>query len=232
MTAWKRELKAIAADVQRDTNTLLSKTKLVNLVARNTLIVLIEEEYGYRHWFWNPAMTIEEFKQWWYDLVSVSPFFLNPGNTLPGMTLKLTLEEYLVLSNFAKEFPDKIHYFAHLHEDDDSMLQCYIDGEIIEHLNRRKVHYWLFATDNGLVLRNDRTNAIIINPSNKPWRVFSAEMHVKKILDGIFHKDHSCDDYAIAQAMDMSLAEAIKLKKELAKKVYDKLGKRNGKEES
>jgi hypothetical protein len=235
MTTWQRELKAIAAEVIKEMDPedpVLSKTKLVNLVARNKLIILVEEEYGYRHWLWNPLMTTKELEQWWYDLVSVSSFYLNPGNTLPGNSIKLHFHEHLVLDGFAKKFPDKIQYFSHLHEDDDSELVRYSDKEILYHVNRRKIPYWLFGSDDGLILKNDRTQEIVLPPEGESWSVFSAEMHVKKILDGLFYKDHSCDDYAIAKAMDISMTEAVKLKKELARKVDGTLGKRNGKEES
>lgn len=48
-----------------------------------SVTVLLEEEYGYRQWFWETGMTVSELELWWTALPSVRPFFFSPEG-LPG----------------------------------------------------------------------------------------------------------------------------------------------------
>ena len=48
------------------------------------MIVLIEEEYGYRNWLWMPDMSKEEVIDWWKNLSTVGTFFFGGWEALPG----------------------------------------------------------------------------------------------------------------------------------------------------
>ncbi len=81
-----------------------------------SFLVVLEEEYGYRHWFWYPDMTQVELEVWWKNLSSVEPYFMTP-EPLPGrLDLVEDLDEWMEVDRSKK------HYYAHTHCDDDSIL--------------------------------------------------------------------------------------------------------------
>ncbi len=83
----------------------------------NEFIVLLEEEYGYKHWFWFPNMTPEQLELWWKGLDSVDPYFMTP-EPLPGDVIFAEDMDYW------HDLQEKgIHYQAHTHCDDDSWLK-------------------------------------------------------------------------------------------------------------
>ena len=53
-----------------------------------TTAVIIQEEYGYRHWAWEFRGNREALQKWWTELATVGPFFFNPADALPlgGLT--------------------------------------------------------------------------------------------------------------------------------------------------
>ena len=83
--------------------------------------VYIDEEYGYRDWVWKTGMTEEELVTWWKDQVS-----LGDGDILhlPGKVEKFDPHHHSP--------PEKPHFWAHLHANDDSYLRL-PSGEIIYH---------------------------------------------------------------------------------------------------
>lgn len=82
-------------------------------------LILLEEEYGYRCWFWFPDMHLVELESWWRNLESVDPYFMTP-EPLPGDLYKVETEDEFYL--FCElELSSKDH-FAHIHCDDDSVL--------------------------------------------------------------------------------------------------------------
>ncbi|WP_445365712.1 hypothetical protein ACJJJB_03015 [Microbulbifer sp. ANSA001] len=79
-------------------------------------MVLLEEEYGYKHWFWFPQMTPFELEAWWKKLDTVDPYFMTP-EPLPGdVIFAEDMEHWYSLQEKGK------HYQAHIHCDDDSWL--------------------------------------------------------------------------------------------------------------
>lgn len=86
--------------------------------ANDELLVLLNEEYGYRRWFWFPEMTASELMAWWECLESVSPYFMTP-EPLPGNVIKVDHETSDIWEALDRE---EVHYSAHLHCDDDSIL--------------------------------------------------------------------------------------------------------------
>lgn len=86
---------------------------------KTDFLILLEEEYGYRCWFWFPDMHLVELESWWRNLESVVPYFMTP-EPLPGDLYKVETEDEFYL--FCElELSSKYH-FAHIHCDDDSVL--------------------------------------------------------------------------------------------------------------
>lgn len=86
---------------------------------KNDFIVLINEEYGYRKWFWFPPMNAAELEAWWSGLESVDPYFMTP-ESLPGDLYEVRAEEAYARY---KQLAASCHRL-HLHCDDDSILIC------------------------------------------------------------------------------------------------------------
>lgn len=83
---------------------------------KDELLVLIDEEHGFRQWFWFPKMKTEELELWWKSLKSVQPYFFHP-KPLPG---KVILCKDM---DFWNELYHKgIYYLCNLHCDFDSSL--------------------------------------------------------------------------------------------------------------
>ncbi len=91
-------------------------------------LVLLEEEYGYRDWFWFPQMTPTELIKWWGDLESVGEYFFTP-EPLPGDVIKVTEETRKLYRNLHKAGK---YFQAHIHMDCDSYLQT-PEGKLIYH---------------------------------------------------------------------------------------------------
>lgn len=92
-------------------------------------LVLLEEEYGYRDWFWFPLMTPTELIIWWENLESVGEYFFSP-EPLPGDVIQVTKETRKLYSNLHKA---KKYFQSHIHMDCDSYLQT-PEGKLIYHL--------------------------------------------------------------------------------------------------
>jgi len=56
----------------------------IHPIEEGEVVVLLEEEYGYRHWLWHTKMTEPELTSFWEGLDSVEPYFLSPTG-LPGV---------------------------------------------------------------------------------------------------------------------------------------------------
>lgn len=86
---------------------------------KKDLLVLLDEEYGYRKWFWFPEMRAEELEQWWGALETVEPYFMTP-EPLPGELYQVEMASELNL--FIQLEKSSQFYSAHTHCDDDSIL--------------------------------------------------------------------------------------------------------------
>src|SRR4051812_10243382 len=90
-------------------------------------VVALEEECGYRDWFWFSEMSCEELESWWSTLPTVSPYFYDPSKPEDGAE---PLSGKLIQCCHRDE--DKEHwavfklladYQAHMHTDSDSYLE-------------------------------------------------------------------------------------------------------------
>ena len=89
----------------------------VRFSINNEMLVLLEEEYGFRYWFWHTNMSDEELIDWWLNLESLSPYLMTP-EPLPGnVILVANMQEWQNLQENTE------HYQAHIHLDDDSWLK-------------------------------------------------------------------------------------------------------------
>lgn len=86
---------------------------------RSDFLVLLDEEYGYRKWFWFPSMGKHDLEKWWSQLETVDPYFMTP-EPLPGELYQVEDDDEYDL--FIKLDKAGSHYFAHTHCDDDSVL--------------------------------------------------------------------------------------------------------------
>lgn len=108
------------------------------------LVIYIEEEYGYRDWLWIPDMSLEEVKEWWKALPSVTPYFFSGPVSFPGRVHQIAFCEgkefrFVVEGMGRIVFPLYDEIFAipddcvrmHVHEDFDSYLT--VGNETIYH---------------------------------------------------------------------------------------------------
>lgn len=89
--------------------------------------ILLEEEYGYRHWLWLPDRPLTALFDWWRSIFSVEPWNFNP-RPLPGVLIESTGDDQL----WHKLFDSRRYVSGHIHEDDDSELRS-PSGEVYHH---------------------------------------------------------------------------------------------------
>lgn len=89
---------------------------------KSELVVFLEEECGYRDWFWFPRMTLTELETWWTNHENISEFSvgLDSPYKLPGtIHLVESSEEY----NFwIDNLRDPMYCKAWINSEDDSYL--------------------------------------------------------------------------------------------------------------
>lgn len=105
-------------------------TQILRRHGKNTdttgAVVLLEEEYGYRHWLWLTGLDAGELQRWWSELDSVEPYTLNPSKPshgavpLPGTLIELTDSPRNWKMSDLQRNAD---FSAHLNDDDDSFLK-------------------------------------------------------------------------------------------------------------
>lgn len=118
-------LKAVEEDAEWGIEEAEMTTHAVE-TSEDNVVVVLDEEYGYREWLWATGMSAEALKQWWTDLASVRPHFMDPSTTLPGSLVQImrvgdgeaciegeTDHTYIT-------FPSG--WRGHIHLDDDSFL--------------------------------------------------------------------------------------------------------------
>lgn len=81
--------------------------------------VLLNVEYGYKTYLWDPQMSKNQLIDWWRSVDDFLPFWRDQ-NDLPGEIKELDLFE-----------EPQYDCAAHVHENDDSHL--FIDGKQIVH---------------------------------------------------------------------------------------------------
>ena len=92
-----------------------------------TVVVSLEEEYGYRWWFWITNINADELEKFWKSIESIIPYFNNPSqpdnaDSLPGILFLYDClnESHKMARNLFASVAD---YEAHIHWDDDSYLR-------------------------------------------------------------------------------------------------------------
>lgn len=92
-------------------------TTLQELDLSNTIV--IQEEFGYRDYLWNPPFPLNDLQLYWENVPDVN--FKNPTKLLPGKFLLLDTagnEE----TDFAEQYQKQPHYFLHVCCNEDSYL--------------------------------------------------------------------------------------------------------------
>lgn len=90
----------------------------------NRLLVLVDEEYGYRNHFFFSAKTTDQFVEWWKGLDTVDGFFYNPAKTLAADN-----EDVLTVGNedeyeqWMTMHESNVHIYMHIHTDGDSFIR-------------------------------------------------------------------------------------------------------------
>jgi len=107
-----------------------TKPKLEEVTFNPETLILLEEEFGYRHWFWLPDRPMSELIEWWRGLFSVEPWFVNP-EPLPGILIEGTSSD-----RWNELYASRKFIWGHINDDDDSELRLPI-GETIFHSVRR-----------------------------------------------------------------------------------------------
>ena len=90
-------------------------------------IVALDEEYGYRMWFWFSGKSAPDLESWWGSLTSVAPYFMNPSipengaESIPGTLVQYSnLDDHKELWEYFRRLSD---FIGHIHEDEDSYLK-------------------------------------------------------------------------------------------------------------
>ena len=86
---------------------------------KTKFLVLVNEEYGYRSWFWFPQMSPESLESWWLKLETVEPYFMTP-EPLPGIIFQVHDDDEWDL--YSKLEASSKYFTAHIHCNDDSIL--------------------------------------------------------------------------------------------------------------
>lgn len=89
------------------------------LVTPETTIIL-DEEWGYKEWFWIPDRPLHEIVEWWKTLSGVTPWTFSP-QPLPGVLVEARSGEEYDL--YYKAWRSGRYYTAHLNDDSDSWLR-------------------------------------------------------------------------------------------------------------
>ncbi len=124
-----------------------------------SVIVYIEEEFGYREWLWKPEMTREEIVSWWKAHASVNRYFYSGPKTFPGELQRIyidfndkynsadvpfifvkelngeliqTSDQTSLTEYYKSERKNNLIWYMHLHTDGDSYLKT-PEGEFIFH---------------------------------------------------------------------------------------------------
>jgi len=99
-----------------------------------TILVFLEEEYGYRNWAWMPDMSAAELKEWWKAMPTVAPYFFSGPVDFPGDVHQIYIDEEgfwmvqeadgRVLEPISAKFllDNGPQWRAHIHQDNDSYL--------------------------------------------------------------------------------------------------------------
>lgn len=94
------------------------------------IIVLLEEEYGFKYHLWFTGLTSEQLETFWAGIPSIASYYLNPSGTLPGRFEEADTNEEMDAWYKAKKSGE--YYSAHLHWEDDSWLRA-PGGRLIKH---------------------------------------------------------------------------------------------------
>ncbi len=98
-----------------------------------SMVVFVEEEYGYRNWIWMPSMSSAELEAWWKALPTVATYFFAGPSSFPGEIHQIYIEDdgfYLVKEGGGRTLeplsekmplPDE-SWYAHIHMECDSFL--------------------------------------------------------------------------------------------------------------
>ena len=109
-----------------------------------SIVVFLQEEYGYKEWVWMPNMSEDELRAWWEAMPTVAPFFFDGPVGFPGDTHQIYFDDdgfYLVEEGDRRivtpvsekySMDSSKHWHAHLHQDNDSFLRT-PEGEYIHH---------------------------------------------------------------------------------------------------
>lgn len=76
--------------------------------------VLLEEEYGYRHWVWNTGMSEEELIGWFAENIGKNDSVFFDPRSLPGKKKCITVKEFNEMSRGS--------WTAMFHDADDSYM--------------------------------------------------------------------------------------------------------------
>ena len=112
---------------------------VLELHDRGHVLVLLQEEYGFREWAWLTDKTPEELRAFWEGLESVGQYFFDPSG-LPGRMVEIDDsahydedEQHEFWFTPAKKVrlswrTDPLVWGGHIHMEDDSSLM--VDAEI------------------------------------------------------------------------------------------------------
>lgn len=119
--------------------------ELVSCSPENTII--LDEENGYRRWFWQPDRTLDEVIAWWISLDAISPWLFTPI-FLPGKMVEVTTDEHYdfwIKSWHSGQFVTghiDMEYSSYLRRP--SGVEGYPSGDYIRHKNYKYVEEWSY----------------------------------------------------------------------------------------
>jgi len=121
--------------------------------------IMLDEEDGYRNWFWQPDRSIEDTIIWWSSLEAICPWSYSPV-FLPGNMVEVTTSEYYDF--WIKSWHSGRFVTGHISEDYDSYLrrpsgkEGYPSGDVIRHKNYKFVEEWSYENLAALIALQER----------------------------------------------------------------------------
>jgi len=70
----------------------MTQLEICKRIGRGDLVVYVDEEYGYRQWYWFPDMTEEELLKYW-EKCQIEDYYFSPAG-LPGDMVPVPAEDW------------------------------------------------------------------------------------------------------------------------------------------
>ena len=131
-----------------------------------SIVVHVEEEFGYRNWIWVTEMSSDELTEWWSEKKTVNEFFFDGPISFPGEVHQI-YHESAHMRELMEAAASRNEEESESFTDDDTEFYLVTEGEgrelvpISEKLKLPEDHWYMHLhTDNDSYMRNAEGEAI------------------------------------------------------------------------